>query len=52
MTQVVIVFIARTPIGRACKGAFHAIKSPTLLSHAVLTGGGVGSSVGLFEAVA
>jgi hypothetical protein len=51
MTQVVIVSIARTPIGRACKGAFYASKSPTLLRHAVLNGGGVGAP-GLFEVVA
>lgn len=35
MTQAVIVSVARTPIGRAYKGAFNAIKSPTLLGHAL-----------------
>ena len=35
MTQAVIVSVARTPIGRAYKGAFNAIKSPTLLGHAI-----------------
>ncbi|MDE2369306.1 MAG: acetyl-CoA C-acyltransferase [Burkholderiales bacterium] len=35
MKQAVIVSVARTPIGRAYKGAFNAIKSPTLLGHAL-----------------
>jgi acetyl-CoA C-acetyltransferase len=35
MTQAVIVSVARTPIGRAYKGAFNAVKSPTLLGHAI-----------------
>src|SRR5262245_58984651 len=35
MTQAVIDSVARTPIGRAYKGAFNAIKSPTLLGHAI-----------------
>ena len=35
MSQAVIVSVARTPIGRAYKGAFNAIKSPTLLGHAI-----------------
>lgn len=35
MTQAVIVSVARTPIGRAYKGSFNAIKSPTLLAHAL-----------------
>ncbi|MDE1948204.1 MAG: acetyl-CoA C-acyltransferase [Burkholderiales bacterium] len=35
MKQAVIVAVARTPIGRANKGAFNAIKSPTLLGHAI-----------------
>ena len=35
MNQAVIVSVARTPIGRAYKGAFNAIKSPTLLGHAI-----------------
>ncbi|MEX3944488.1 acetyl-CoA C-acyltransferase [Paraburkholderia sp. BR10937] len=34
MREAVIVSVARTPIGRAYKGAFNAIKSPTLLGHA------------------
>ena len=35
MREAVIVSVARTPIGRAYKGAFNAIKSPTLLGHAI-----------------
>lgn len=35
MTQAVLVSVARTPIGRAYKGAFNATKSPTLLAHAL-----------------
>ena len=35
MTQAVIVSVARTPIGRAYKGAYNAIKSPTLLGHSI-----------------
>ena len=35
MNEAVIVSVARTPIGRAYKGAFNAIKSPTLLGHAI-----------------
>src|SRR5690606_12848252 len=35
MSQAVIVSVARTPIGRAYKGAFNAIKSPSLLGHAI-----------------
>ncbi|MFT3819549.1 MAG: acetyl-CoA C-acyltransferase [Rubrivivax sp.] len=35
MKEAVIVSVARTPIGRATKGAFNAIKSPTLLAHAI-----------------
>lgn len=35
MKQAVIVSVARTPIGRAYKGAFNAVKSPTLLGHAI-----------------
>ena len=35
MKEAVIVSVARTPIGRATKGAFNAIKSPTLLGHAI-----------------
>ncbi|MCY1207760.1 3-ketoacyl-CoA thiolase [compost metagenome] len=35
MSQAVIVSTARTPIGRAYKGAFNAIKSPTLLGYAI-----------------
>ena len=33
MREAVIVSTARTPIGRAFKGAFNNIKSPTLLGH-------------------
>jgi acetyl-CoA acetyltransferase family protein len=35
MRHAVIVSVARTPIGRAYKGAFNAIKSPTLLGHVI-----------------
>ena len=35
MREAVIVSVARTPIGRAYKGAFNAIKSPTLLGHTI-----------------
>lgn len=35
MREAVIVSTARTPIGRAFRGAFNDIKSPTLLGHAI-----------------
>ena len=35
MREAVIVSTARTPIGRAFKGAFNNTKSPTLLGHAI-----------------
>jgi len=35
MTQAVIVSTARTPIGRAYRGALNHIKSPTLAAHAI-----------------
>lgn len=35
MTDAVIVSTARTPIGRAFRGAFNATKSPTLVGHAI-----------------
>jgi acetyl-CoA C-acetyltransferase len=35
MTDAVIVATARTPIGRAFRGAFNATKSPTLAGHAI-----------------
>lgn len=35
MKDAVIVSTARTPIGRAYKGTFNTIKSPTLLGHAL-----------------
>ncbi len=35
MREAVIVSTARTPIGRAYKGAFNYTKSPTLLAHAL-----------------
>ena len=35
MREAVIVSTARTPIGRAFKGAFNDTKSPTLLGHAL-----------------
>ncbi len=35
MRDAVIVSIARTPIGRAYRGAFNATSSPTLMAHAI-----------------
>ena len=35
MREAVIVSTARTPIGRAYRGAFNHVKSPTLLAHAI-----------------
>ncbi|VWB08556.1 acetyl-CoA acetyltransferase [Burkholderia lata] len=35
MTDAVIVSTARTPIGKAYRGAFNATHSPTLLGHAI-----------------
>lgn len=35
MKEAVIVSTARTPIGRAFRGAFNNIKSPTLTAHAI-----------------
>lgn len=35
MREAVIVSTARTPIGRAYRGAFNNIKSPTLMAHAI-----------------
>lgn len=35
MREAVIVSIARAPIGRAHRGAFNNIKSPTMLGHAI-----------------
>ena len=35
MNEAVIVSTARTPIGRAFKGAFNYTKSPTLMGHAI-----------------
>lgn len=35
MREAVIVSTARTPIGRAYRGAFNHIKSPTLMAHAL-----------------
>ena len=35
MREAVIVSTARTPIGRAFRGALNNIKSPTLLGHAI-----------------
>lgn len=37
MRDAVIVSTARTPIGRAYKGAFNATSSPTLAAHAIRT---------------
>ena len=33
--EAVIVSVARTPIGRAYRGAFKATKAPTLAAHAI-----------------
>ena len=35
MREAVIVSQARTPIGRAYRGAFNATKAPTLAGHAI-----------------
>jgi acetyl-CoA C-acetyltransferase len=35
MTHAVIVSTARTPIGRAYRGALNDIRSPTLMAHAI-----------------
>ncbi len=35
MTEAVIVSTARTPIGRAYRGAFNATKSPTMTGHVI-----------------
>ncbi len=35
MREAVIVSTARTPIGRAYRGAFNATPSPTLAGHAI-----------------
>jgi len=35
MRHAVIVSTARTPIGRAFRGAFNNTKSPTLMGHAI-----------------
>lgn len=35
MRDAVIVSTARTPIGRAYRGAFNATPSPTLAAHAI-----------------
>ena len=35
MTQAVIVSTARTPIGRAYRGALNDIRSPTLMGHSI-----------------
>ncbi|MFT5670305.1 MAG: acetyl-CoA C-acetyltransferase, partial [Glaciecola sp.] len=35
MKEAVIVSTARTPIGRAFKGAFNNTKSPTMTAHAI-----------------
>jgi acetyl-CoA C-acetyltransferase len=35
MQEALIVSTARTPIGRAYRGAFNDIKSPTLMAHAI-----------------
>jgi len=37
MTQAVIGSTARTPIGRAYRGALNDIRSPTLMAHAIRT---------------
>src|SRR4029079_10328439 len=35
MREAVIVSTARTPIGRAFRGALNHVKSPTLMAHAI-----------------
>ena len=40
MREAVIVSTARTPIGRAYRGAFNATPSPTLTAHAIRAGEG------------
>ena len=35
MREAVVVSTARTPIGRAYRGAFNAVKTPTLMGHAI-----------------
>jgi acetyl-CoA acetyltransferase len=35
MREAVIVSAARTPIGRAYRGAFNHTRSPTLMGHAI-----------------
>ena len=35
MKEAVIVSTARTPIGRAFKGALNNIKSPSMMAHAI-----------------
>ena len=35
MKEAVIVSAARTPIGRAFKGALNNIKSPSMMAHAI-----------------
>ena len=35
MNEAVTVSVARTPIGRAFRGAFNNVKSPTLAAHAI-----------------
>ena len=35
MREAVIVSTARTPIGKAFRGAFNNTKSPTMLGHAI-----------------
>ena len=42
MRDAVIVSAARTPIGRAYKGSFHATPAPTLAAHAIRDAGGAG----------
>jgi acetyl-CoA C-acetyltransferase len=38
MTDAVIVSTARTPMGRAYKGAFNNLESPTLAGYAISEG--------------
>ncbi len=35
MTTAVVVSTARTPIGRAFRGALNNVRSPTLMAHAL-----------------